>query len=616
MADYAVRVMIVTLLISGGVSWSCREEMTTTSTDSVPEWAKQVVWYQIFPERFRNGDPSNDPTVADITGSWPHGTGPYDISSWTADWYALQDWEGDTHDFYYHVQRRRYGGDLQGVLEKLDYLQELGVTALYFNPLFESPSLHKYDAATYHHIDDNFGPNPQKDRKVVSSETADDPTTWRWTTADSLFLQLIADCHERDIRVIIDGVFNHVGLNFWAFQDVRKKQQESKYSSWFTIKNWDDPETPENEFDYEGWAGVRELPEIREDENGPVPGMRDYIFASVRRWMDPNGDGDPSEGIDGWRLDVAELVSRSFWRDFRKVVRDINPEAYLVGEVWWEDWRNNEMFDASPWLQGDIFDAVMNYRWTREVIHFFVDEKNKISASEFDRRLAGLRQDYPQDVNYVLMNLLDSHDTDRIASQIVNPDDDFDHRDNPRDNPNYAVRKPTPGERQIQKLIVLFQMTYVGAPTVYYGDEAGMWGADDPDCRKPMVWPEMEFQPESTHPLGKERPADTVQFNEDLFRYYKNLIAIRTENPALQTGNFATLLTDDERDLFVFKRFDDNASLVIALNNSEIPADISVSVKEFDSMNETTDLVTGQVFAPTGSVFNLTIPAKSGLILN
>ncbi len=287
---------------------NCERQTSSSTFHDVPGWAKNAVWYQVFPERFNNGDPTNDPKLNDIAGSWPHDLeSQYQVSSWTDDWFALQKWESTNKDFYFHAQRRRYGGDLQGVIDKLDYLQDLGINAIYFNPLFESPSLHKYDGATYHHVDKNFGPDPLGDLEIIAGETPEDPKTWKWTTADSLFLQLISKCHERNIKVIIDGVFNHVGLNFWAFRNLIEFQKNSKYKSWFTVNSWNNPETPEDEFDYEGWFGVKELPEIREDQNGIIPEAREYVFNSVKRWMDPNEDGDPSEGIDGWRLDVAEM---------------------------------------------------------------------------------------------------------------------------------------------------------------------------------------------------------------------------------------------------------------------------------------------------------------------
>jgi len=185
----------------------------------VPEWARDAVWYQIFPERFRNGDPQNDPTVDDVVLSYPFNRpADWHVSTWTGDWYALQPWEKATgKTFYEIVHQRRYGGDLQGVLDKLDYLKDLGVTALYFNPLFESPSLHKYDATMYHHIDNNFGPDPAGDARMWASERPEDPATWQWTSADRLFLKVVDEAHQRGMRVIIDGVFNHVGTTFWAF---------------------------------------------------------------------------------------------------------------------------------------------------------------------------------------------------------------------------------------------------------------------------------------------------------------------------------------------------------------------------------------------------------------
>lgn len=582
---------------------------------SVPDWASHAVWYQIFPERFANGDVSNDPKSSDIRGSWPHDSSPYHPAVWTADWYKRQPGETSDNGFYYDVQRRRYGGDLQGVLNRLHYLQDLGVNAIYFNPLFESPSLHKYDGASYHHIDNNFGPTPLQDSALVTSEIPDDPSTWKWTGADSLFLKLVKECHKRGIRIIIDGVFNHVGMNFWAFQDVMKRQGDSKYVSWFTIHKWDDKRTPQDEFEYAGWYDVKELPEIREDNEGPPAGFREYVFSAVHRWMDPNGDGDPSDGIDGWRLDVAELVSKNFWRQFRKVVKGINSEAYIVGEVWWQDWSLNKMFDASAWLQGDIFDAVMNYRLAAEAVHFFVDKENKITASEFDSRLSSLRADYPDEVNRVLMNLYDSHDTDRIASQVVNRDDDYDHRDNPNENPTYELRKPIAGEIRIQELLVVFQMTYLGAPMVYYGDEAGMWGADDPDCRKPMLWPDSTYEDENSDPLQRERPGDQNVFDADLYSHYQKLINIRKSHSALQTGEFVTLLTDDGRDIYAYARYDSSDTLVVVLNNSNNQEVLESFNAGFLSGGNWVDQLTNQTHQISENRLNLNMKPKSALIL-
>ncbi|NOZ61173.1 MAG: alpha-amylase [Calditrichaeota bacterium] len=577
----------------------------------VPQWAKTVVWYQIFPERFRNGDPSNDPSTADIQGAWPFGDDrEIRIVPWTSDWYKLQPWEQDGKGFYYHAQRRRYGGDLQGVLNKLDYLQNLGINAIYFNPLFEAPSLHKYDAVCYHHIDDNFGPEPDGDKKIMRREIPDDPSTWEWTAADKLFLKLIDECHKRGIKVIIDGVFNHVGVKFFAFEDLKKNQQKSKYKNWFTVKSWDDPNTPEDEFDYECWANVRSLPEIREGKSGFDRGAWRYMRAAIHRWMDPNNDGDPSDGIDGWRLDVAEKVTRPSWVKFRKFVRSVNPQAYLSGEVWWEKFPV-KMFNAAGWLQGDMFDAVMNYRFANAVTKFFINKNKKITASAFDQELEQIRKDYPAEVNFVLQNLMDSHDTDRLGSMIVNPDRIYGHNNTLQSNKNYNVRKPHADEIKIQKLIVLFQMTYIGAPMIFYGDEAGMWGASDPDERKPMLWQDMTYEDEVSHPFGLERPRDKNVFNEDLFRWYQGLIKIRRQHSALMLGNYRTILADGDRDIFVFERATETEKIVVAVNNAERIQHVRLNLPGKYWM----DLISGDQFIGVDDQLEISLDSKSGVIL-
>lgn len=238
-----------------------------------PDWAKDAIWYQIFPGRFHNGDPSNDPTIESLQGTWPYDRQEeWEVSSWTAQWYRLQPWEKrNGKGFYYNAQLRRYGGDLRGILDKLDYLEELGINAIYLNPVFESASYHKYGCTMWHHIDNNFGPDPQGDRAVWERENPADPATWEWTSADRLFLTLINEVHRRDMKIIIDGVFNHVGIPFWAFQDVMRRGRESPYTDWFIITAFDNPATLPNEFQYQGWYGVPDLPEIRENEMGPVP---------------------------------------------------------------------------------------------------------------------------------------------------------------------------------------------------------------------------------------------------------------------------------------------------------------------------------------------------------
>jgi cyclomaltodextrinase / maltogenic alpha-amylase / neopullulanase len=326
-------------------------------------WFADAVWYQIFPERFRNGDPANDPTPASLAGTWPYFVPKgWQVVPWTSDWYQLQPWEQDGKGFYVHAQLRRYGGDLQGILDELDYLKALGVNALYLNPIFESASLHKYGATMYHHVDKHFGPDPQGDLKLFAAEDPADPAAWKWTAADRLFLQLIKEAHRRDLRIIIDGVFNHVGIPFWALQRAKKEGPDSRFAKWFQITRWDDPATPSDEFTYKGWYGIKDLPELARDERTLNPEVREHIHSVVRRWMDPNQDGDPSDGIDGWRLDVAAEVPMPFWEEFRGWVKDINPNAYITGEIWWDDFNKFTFRNAKPWLD-NAFDGVMNYRF-------------------------------------------------------------------------------------------------------------------------------------------------------------------------------------------------------------------------------------------------------------
>lgn len=542
---------------------------------STPEWAQDAIWYQIFPDRFFNGDTTNDPTITNIVGTWPWKIQTdWQISPWTSDWYTFQPWEiKNGQDFRYQFQLRRYGGDLQGILAKLDYLQTLGVNAIYLNPVFDSPSSHKYGAAYYHHIDCNFGPDPDGDRQIIASEDPADPSTWQWTAADKLFLQLVREIHSRGMYIIIDGVFNHVGLTFWAFQDVIQNKGKSPYYNWFVIegsklKDWsvnnDFQDLPElfaknyGSLRYKGW--VADLPTFRQDSLGPVEPIRQHLFAVTKRWMDPNNDGNPDDGIDGWRLDVAERVQINFWSLFGAWVRDINPDAYLTGEVWWEDWWQGKMYNAAPWLTNNRFDAVMNYRFGDAMFAFFIDQKNKITPSQLDIRLEKVRKEYPPDTKFVLQNVLGSHDTERFASALVNPNRIIDHANNTWYNREFNIRKPNQQERDIQRAILAFQFAYVGAPYIYYGDEAGMWGADDPDCRKPMIWPDFSYDPETSHFCDRlpdcngSRPKDEVFFNEDLFHYYQSLCQLRMNNTILRKGDYKTILIDDNNGLFGFER--------------------------------------------------------------
>lgn len=589
-----------------------------TQTEFVPQWAKSVVWYQIFPDRFRNGDTSNDPTVAEIVGADPQELPKqWQVHPWGSDWYLKQPYElaNGPPNAWQHIQRRRYGGDIQGIINKLDYLQDLGITAIYLNPLFVAPSNHKYDGASYHHIDPNFGPDPTGDRALIANENALDSKSWVWTKADELALKLINEAHQRGIKIIFDGVFNHMGINSFAFQDLKKNQQNSPYKDWFTVISFNDP-VKGTQFNYQGWNGVKSLPEFKEDSQGIVAGPKAYIFAATDRWMNPKGQGS-AYGIDGWRLDVAYNVGHPFWKDWRKHVKAINPEAYLTAEI-----VNTPDF-VKPYLLGDEFDAEMHYNFAFTCAEYFfnVGEFN-INASAFDKKLAELRVMYPAGVAYVNQNLFGSHDTNRIGSYIVNRNlGNF--RDwgkwfgmsQPDKNPNYQVRKPNAEELKLQKLFVIFQMTYVGAPMVYYGDEVGMWGANDPDDRKPMVWNDIVYADERALPDGSLRPienADRVAVNDDLFAHYKKLIAIRNTHKALQLGDYKTLLADDTHNVFAFQRQLGDESIWVVLNNSDSVQKIALPSLDFKQFQ---DVLNSKKYHAEKGRLTVTIPARWGAVL-
>ena len=349
-------------------------QVTVTGMGKPPEWAGKAIWYQIFPERFYNGDKSNDPAPANINVPPLQMMVPpgWSVTPWTQDWYRLEAWAKNTGKPFNDIaQYRRFGGDLQGVFDKLDYLQDLGITAIFMNPLNDAPSLHKYDARNYHHIDVNFGPDPAGDTKVIAGENPIDPSTWKWTAADKLFLKLVAEVHRRNMRIIMDYSWNHTGVMFWAWQDILKKQEKSPYQSWYDIQSFDNQSTSENEFSYTGWAGVDGLPELKKVDvtttrisgfpyEGTInDGAKQHIFAVTKRWLAP--DGDTAKGIDGFRLDVADQIGLGFWRDFRNVVRSVKPDAYLVGEIWWAKWPE-KLMDPVPYVNKGIFDAVMFYQ--------------------------------------------------------------------------------------------------------------------------------------------------------------------------------------------------------------------------------------------------------------
>ncbi|MEA2735225.1 MAG: cyclomaltodextrinase / maltogenic alpha-amylase / neopullulanase, partial [Humisphaera sp.] len=498
---------------------NCLAAITKPSFET-PDWAKHAIWYQIFPERFRNGDKSNDPNDHD----YEH------IVPWTANWWKAAPGEPAGDENFYkgqgNVWKRRYGGDVQGLIEALPYLRKLGVNAIYLNPVFEADSMHKYDASDYRHIDDNFG--FKGDIAQLKGET-DDPKTWQWTKSDKLFLEFVDKSHQMGFKVVIDGVFNHIGKSHPFFQDVLKNGKKSKYADWFEITDWES-----NPIKYKAWDQENgHLPVFKKDpQRGLAPGPYAHVMAITKRWLAP--DGDEKRGVDGWRLDVPGDIPHPFWVEWRKTVKGAKADAYTTGEIW--TW-------AQPWLKGDQFDAVMNYRWADAAQQFFVNQQKAIKPSEFNDRLTAIAYTYPFQVSLCLQNLFDSHDTDRFASMFVNPDLAYDAQNRIQDNgPTYKRDKPTPEMYRRMLQAVAVQHAMVGAPMTYYGAETGMWSPDDPSNRMPMVWPEMKF----------EDPQ--VKFDPDVFAFYQRAIAMRKQLPSLRLGFFRGVLSQDDRGVYVFAR--------------------------------------------------------------
>jgi len=453
----------------------------------VPDWVKDAVFYQIFPERFANGDTTNDPPDKEAWGGTPK------INNY-------------------------FGGDLQGVIDHLDYIKELGINALYFNPVFESNSNHKYHTTDYLKIDHNFGD-------------------------DATFKRLLDECHKRKMRVVIDAVFNHTGIHFFAFEDIKKNEAQSKYLKWYNVQSF--PVGPPEKPNYEAWWGLGELPRLMNAN----PEVRAYLYDATKKWT--------AMGIDGWRLDVPNEIPHDFWVEWRKLVKSINPEAYIVGEIW---------DDATAWLKGDEFDAVMNYRFRGACVGFIALENR--SAAQFDTILTTQRAQYPDEVNYVLQNLLGSHDTERYLT-LCNGDDDK------------------------EKLSVLFQMTYPGAPMVYYGDEIGILGGKDPDCRRTMDW-------------------DSTKWNTGMRAWYKQMIAMRNAYPVFRRGTFKTILVDDGRKLYGFERSFEKQRAAVVMNNTPRSQKFAASILK-SPVKKWKDLLGNSVVSAKGD--SVTIPARSGIVL-
>lgn len=458
-----------------------------------PDWAKNAVFYQIFPERFANGDRANDPKGAEPWGATP------------------------TFDNF-------MGGDLDGVTQKLPYLKELGVNALYFNPIFAASSNHKYNTRDYMHVDPAFG-------------------------GDAAFSRMLKAAHGLGMKVVLDGVFNHTGDDSPLFQDCVAKGEKSPYWNWYTI--WGFPVTTTPKPNYNAWWGFGTLPQLRAAAN---PEVQKYLYSVEEHWL--------RQGIDGWRLDVPnEIDSDDFWRTFRKKARAINPEAYIVGEIW---------EDADRWLQGDQFDSVMNYVWRKHMLGFFAH--GTMNVDQFDWGLEALRKKYAPEVTGAMFNILGSHDVPRFLTEAG-------------------------GDVSKLKLAVLFQMTYPGAPVVYYGDEIGMQGGKDPDNRRAFEWTESRQ-------------------NRDLLGFYRKLIALRNAHPVLRTGTFRSIRRHNDLGLFGYVRELGKDKVAVLVNNSgesrEWTLDVSSAFKDGTRLS---DPLTGKSYAVQGGQVPLKLAPRQGVIL-
>ena len=506
---------------------------------STPDWAKGAVMYQIFTDRFYNGDKTNDVESREYFYIG-------DYSRKVTDWNKSPDKMG---------VREFYGGDLQGVIDKLDYLQDLGVEVLYFNPLFVSPSNHKYDIQDYDYIDPHYGVIVEDGGEVLAEGMTENrlATKYQKRTTDiknleasnQLFIKLVEELHRRGMRIILDGVFNHCGsFNKWMDRERIYENQEdyepgafispdSPYRSYFRFFKEEPGNWPYNT-NYDGWWGHDTLPKLNYEDSMK---LENYILYIGRKWV------SPPYNVDGWRLDVAADLGRSneynhqFWKKFREAVKDANPEAIILAEHYG---------DPSDWLQGDEWDTVMNYDAFMEPVTWFLTGMEKHS-DEAREELRGNADNFVGSISHhmsnmltpslqVAMNELSNHDHSRFLTRTNHMVGRVEHL-GPKAAEEYV-------NEAIMREAVAIQMTWVGAPTIYYGDEAGVCGFTDPDNRR-------------TYPWGNE--------NQELLNFHKEMIRIHKEHPALRTGSLNILSWDEN--VLAYGRFLGEDRIVAIINN-------------------------------------------------
>jgi glycosidase len=443
-----------------------------------PDWVKHAIFYQIFPDRFARSQQNRNQVFQHVT--W-------------------EDWDAKPT-----VQGYK-GGDLWGIVEKLDYIQNLGVTAIYFTPIFQSACNHRYHTHDYYQIDPILGGN-------------------------EAFRDLLDAVHKRGMRVVLDGVFNHASRGFFYFNDILENGPYSPWVDWFRIEGWPlAPYVGDQPANYESWVGNRALPVFNHEH----PDVAEYILRVAEYWID--------FGIDGWRLDVPfEVKTPGFWQKFRSRVKAKNPEAYIVGEVWG---------NAQEWLDGTQFDGVMNYLFTAPTIAFAAGDRvildlvldrsydpyPALDAAGYAEKIQALLAMYDWQIHLAQLNLLASHDTARLLSIAS-------------------------GDKASVELATLLLMTFPGAPSIYYGDEIGLPGALDPDCRR-------GFPSES-------------QWDHDLLEYHQQLIALRNALPPLRIGDYRVLYAVGQ--VYVFARTLGEEVVVVAINvgTEEATADFSLTAAD------------------------------------
>ena len=509
---------------------------------STPDWAKGAVMYQIYVDRFYNGDKTNDVE----SGEYIY------IGEPCA---RVTDW--NKYPAYMGV-REFYGGDLQGVLDKLNYLQDLGVEVVYFNPLFVSPSNHKYDTQDYDYIDPHLGKIVDDGGEVLDEEQQDNSKATKYRhrvtsqknleASNKLFIRLVEEMHRRGMKVIVDGVFNHCGsFNKWMDREQIYEGQpgyeagayistDSPYRNFFRFYS---------EKDYEGWWGHETLPKLNYEGSSE---LEEYILSIGKKWV------SPPYNADGWRLDVAADLGQSgrynheFWKKFRKAVKDANPNALILAEHYG---------NPSEWLQGDEWDSIMNYDAFMEPVTWYLTGMEKHSDGQ-KPYLCGNAGAFVNTMKYQMLNMhmpsllismnqLSNHDHSRFLTRTNRMVGRVSHL-------GHAAAEKNVNEAVMREAVAM-QMTWIGAPTLYYGDEAGVCGFTDPDSRR-------------TYPWGKE--------NQSLLKFHKELIRIHRKSTALRLGSLEFLYAEDG--VVSYARFDDKETVVTVINHGEAKEQLRIPV--------------------------------------